>query len=121
MPSDAPAVKLAATRGYGAEVVHYERETSHRDEIANGIARERGATLVPPFDHERIVAGAGTVAMELLEDAGPLDVIVTPVGGGGLLAGRRSRPTPATRRSNSMAWSPRPATISRSRSHAANE
>ncbi len=87
MPSDAPAVKLEATRGYGAEIVLYERERSHRDEIAAGIARERGATVVPPFDDPRIVAGAGTAALELLEDAGPLDAIVVPTGGGGLMGG----------------------------------
>jgi threonine dehydratase len=87
MPSDAPAVKLAATRGYGAEVVHYERERSHREEIAQALASERNATLVPPFDDERIVAGAGTAALELLEDAGPFDAIVVPLGGGGLLSG----------------------------------
>ncbi len=87
MPTDAPAVKLDATREYGAEIVFYERETSHRDEIARGIAGERGATLVPPFDDPRIVAGAGTAALELLEDAGPLDAIVVPVGGGGLMGG----------------------------------
>jgi threo-3-hydroxy-L-aspartate ammonia-lyase len=87
MPNDAPAVKLAATHGYGAEIVLYERERSHREEIAEGIARERGAVVVPPFDDERIVAGAGTVGLELLEDAGPFDAIVVPVGGGGLLGG----------------------------------
>jgi threonine dehydratase len=87
MPSDAPAVKLEATRGYGAEVVLYERERSHREEIALGLARERGATLVPPFDHPHIVAGAGTVALELIEDAGHLDAIVVPLGGGGLMGG----------------------------------
>ncbi|HTU82130.1 MAG TPA: pyridoxal-phosphate dependent enzyme [Candidatus Acidoferrales bacterium] len=87
MPSDAPAVKLDATRGYGAEVVLYERERSHREEIARRIAGERGATVVPPFDDPRIAAGAGTAALELLEDAGPLDAIVVPVGGGGLMAG----------------------------------
>jgi threonine dehydratase len=87
MPSDAPSVKLAATREYGAEVVLYERERSHREEIAAGIAAERGATVVPPFDDPRIVAGAGTAALELLEDAGPLDAIVVPVGGGGLMGG----------------------------------
>jgi threonine dehydratase len=87
MPSDAPAVKLAATREYGAEVVLYERERSHREEIAAGIAAERGATLVPPFDDPRIVAGAGTAALELLEDAPGLDAIVVPVGGGGLMGG----------------------------------
>lgn len=87
MPTDAPAVKLAATLEYGAEVVHYERERSHREEIARGVAAERNATLVPPFDDPRIVAGAGTATLELLEDAGPLDAIVVPVGGGGLIGG----------------------------------
>jgi threo-3-hydroxy-L-aspartate ammonia-lyase len=87
MPSDAPEVKLAATRGYGAEVVLYERETSHREEIAAGIAAERGATVVPPFDDPRIVAGAGTATLELLQEAGALDAIVVPVGGGGLMGG----------------------------------
>jgi threo-3-hydroxy-L-aspartate ammonia-lyase len=87
MPFDAPQVKLAATRDYGAEIVHYERARSHREEIARGIAAERGATLVPPFDDARIVAGAGTAALELLEDAAELDAIVVPVGGGGLMAG----------------------------------
>jgi threonine dehydratase len=87
MPFDAPAVKEAATREYGAEIVHYERERSHREEIASAIAAERGATLVPPFDDPRIVAGAGTAALELIEDAGPLDAIVVPVGGGGLMSG----------------------------------
>jgi len=87
MPFDAPAVKEAATREYGAEIVHYERERSHREEIARAVAGERGATLVPPFDDPRIVAGAGTAALELLEDAGPLDAIVVPVGGGGLMSG----------------------------------
>ncbi|MBV9333027.1 MAG: pyridoxal-phosphate dependent enzyme [Candidatus Eremiobacteraeota bacterium] len=87
MPTDAPAVKLSATREYGAEIVFYERERSHRDEIARSVAQERGATVVPPFDDPRIVAGAGTAALELLEDAGPLDAIVVPVGGGGLMGG----------------------------------
>jgi threonine dehydratase len=87
MPTDAPAVKLAATRGYGAHVVHYERERSHREEIAQALAQERDATLVPPFDDERIVAGAGTAALELIEDIGELDAIVVPLGGGGLLSG----------------------------------
>jgi threo-3-hydroxy-L-aspartate ammonia-lyase len=87
MPSDAPEVKLAATREYGAEIVLYDRERSHREEIAGAIAAERGATVVPPFDDPRIVAGAGTAALELLEEAGPLDAIVVPVGGGGLMGG----------------------------------
>ncbi len=87
MPRDAPESKLAATRGYGAEVVLYERSEENRAVIAQGIASERGATIVPPYDDERIVAGAGTTALELLHDAGPLDLIVTPLGGGGLFAG----------------------------------
>lgn len=87
MPSDAPASKIAATQGYGAEVIFYERMRSHRAEIAEQLARERGATLVPPFDDPQIVAGAGTAVLELLEDVGALDAIVTPAGGGGLLSG----------------------------------
>lgn len=87
MPRDAPVSKLEATRGYGAEVVLYERSEENRALIAQGIAKERGATIVPPYDDERIVAGAGTAALELLHDAGPLDAIVIPVGGGGLFGG----------------------------------
>jgi threo-3-hydroxy-L-aspartate ammonia-lyase len=87
MPRDAPESKLAATRGYGAEIVLYERSEENRAVIAQGLAQERGATIVPPYDDERIAAGAGTTALELLHDAGPLDTIVTPLGGGGLLAG----------------------------------
>ena len=87
MPSDAPAVKIAATRGYGAEVVTYDRERMNRAELAASIAAERGATLVPPYDDPLIIAGQGTVALELVEDAGPLDVLLVPLGGGGLLAG----------------------------------
>ncbi|HWT06922.1 MAG TPA: threo-3-hydroxy-L-aspartate ammonia-lyase [Xanthomonadales bacterium] len=87
MPSDAPAAKLAATRGYGAEVVTYDRERMNRAELAASIAAERGATLVPPYDDPAIIAGQGTVALELIEDAGPLDVLLVPLGGGGLLAG----------------------------------
>jgi len=87
MPTDAPAVKLAATQEYGAEIVFYERARADREAIARGIAAERGATLVPPFDDPRIVAGAATTALELLEDAQGLEAIVVPVGGGGLIAG----------------------------------
>ena len=87
MPSDAPAAKLAATRGYGAEVVTYDRERMNRAELAASIAAERGAVLVPPYDDPAIVAGQGTVALELIEDAGELDVLLVPLGGGGLLAG----------------------------------
>lgn len=87
MPADAPASKLAATRAYGAEVVPYDRRTDDRETIGRRIAEETGATLVPPFDHEGIIAGQGTAALELLEEVPDLDAIVVCVGGGGLLAG----------------------------------
>ena len=87
MPTDAPAAKLAATRGYGAEVVTYDRERMNRSEIAAAIAAERGARLVPPYDDPAIIAGQGTVALELLADAGRLEVLLVPLGGGGLLSG----------------------------------
>ncbi len=87
MPVDAPASKLEATRGYGAEVVLYDRRTMNRAEIAQALVAERGAVLVPPYDDPMIVAGAGTSALELIEDVGPLDVLLVPTGGGGLLAG----------------------------------
>jgi threonine dehydratase len=87
MPSDAPAAKIAATREYGAEVVMYERATMNRSELAAGIARETGAVLVPPYDDPHIIAGQGTVALELFEETGPLDVLLVCLGGGGLLAG----------------------------------
>lgn len=87
MPNDAPALKVEATRGYGAEVVFYDRLTEDREAIARRLAAESGRLLVPPFDDNRIMAGQGTAALELLEDAPGLDALVTPVGGGGLMAG----------------------------------
>ncbi len=87
MPSTAPAAKLAATRGYGATIVHHDLAGEDREAMADRLARERGLTPVPPFDHPEIVAGAGTAAAELIEDAGPLDLLLVPVGGGGLLSG----------------------------------
>jgi threonine dehydratase len=87
MPEDAAPTKLAATRGYGGEVVVYDRYTQDRDALGRSLAEERGLALVPPFDHEGVMAGQGTVALELLEDVPDLDVIVTPVGGGGLVSG----------------------------------
>ena len=87
MPTDAPALKLEATRGYGAEVVLYDRYTDDRAAIARDLAAERGAMLVPPFDHPVIMAGQGTAALELLDETGPLDALLAPVGGGGLVAG----------------------------------
>ena len=87
MPEDAPANKLAATRGYGAEVVLYDRYKEDREAIGNRIAEEQGGTVIPPFDHPHIIAGQGTAAKELIEDVGELDIVVTSLGGGGLLAG----------------------------------
>ncbi|HUL94414.1 MAG TPA: threo-3-hydroxy-L-aspartate ammonia-lyase [Usitatibacter sp.] len=88
MPSDAPAVKVAATRGYGAEVELYDRAAGQsREEVAQRIARERGSAVIPPFDHPHVIAGAGTAAKELLEDIGPLDLLLVPCGGAGLLSG----------------------------------
>ena len=87
MPMDAPAAKLDGTRGYGAEVVLYDRHARSRDEIAAELQQERGMTLIPPYDHPDVIAGAGTVALELIAETGPLDVVMTPCGGGGLLSG----------------------------------
>jgi threonine dehydratase len=87
MPNDAPALKVAATRGYGAEVVLYDRYTEDRAAIARKLADERGLALIPPFDHLPVMAGQGTAALELLQDSGPLDALIAPVGGGGLLSG----------------------------------
>lgn len=87
MPNDAPAVKAEATRGYGAEVVLYDRNREARESIADELARSRGLTIVPPFDHPHIVAGQGTAARELIEETGPLDYLLAPCGGGGLLSG----------------------------------
>ena len=87
MPEDAAPAKLAATRAYGAEVVTYDRYTEDREALGRELASERGLALVPPFDHPHVMAGQGTAALELLEDVPDLDVLVTPVGGGGLLSG----------------------------------
>jgi threonine dehydratase len=92
MPHDAPAAKLAATRAYqdgqpGSEVVIYDRYTEDRAAIGARIAAERGMTLIPPFDHPHVMAGQGTAARELLEEAGPLDALLVCLGGGGLLSG----------------------------------
>jgi threo-3-hydroxy-L-aspartate ammonia-lyase len=87
MPSDAPAVKIAATRGYGGEVILYDRHAEDREVVGRRIAEEQGLTLIPPYDHPHVMAGQGTAAKELFEDSGPLDVLLVPLGGGGLLAG----------------------------------
>jgi threonine dehydratase len=87
MPEDTPATKLAATRGYGAEIVTYDRYTGDREAVGEAIAAERGLALIPPYDHPQVMAGQGTVALELLEDTPDLDALVVPMGGGGLMAG----------------------------------
>ena len=87
MPDDAPAVKRDATRGYGAEVVIYNREKQDREQIARELAEKRGLTVIPPFDHPHVIAGSGTAAKELIEDIGALDYLLAPCGGGGLLSG----------------------------------
>jgi len=87
MPDNAPAVKLAATRGYGAEIVTYDTKSATREALGERLALERGLTLVPPFDHPHIIAGQGTAAKELLDEVGPLDVLFVPCGGGGLISG----------------------------------
>ncbi len=87
MPTDAPRSKVEATRAYGAAIVSYDRLRENREAIGSAIAKESGATLVPPFDHPLIIAGQGTAALELLEEAPDLDALIAPVGGGGLLSG----------------------------------
>ena len=87
MPHDVPAAKLEATRGYGAEVVGYDRYGQDREALGSALAAERGLTLVPPYEHPLVMAGQGTVALELLERVPELDALLVPVGGGGLLAG----------------------------------
>jgi threonine dehydratase len=87
MPQDAPLTKLEATRGYGTEVVTYDRYTEDREALGSALAAERGLTLVKPYDDPLVMAGQGTAALELFEDAGELDLVVVPVGGGGLAAG----------------------------------
>jgi threonine dehydratase len=87
MPTDAPMLKVQATRGYGAEVVFYDRQKEDREEKARKIAADTGRVLVPPYDDPAIIAGQGTAALELFQDMPSLDVLVTPVGGGGLMAG----------------------------------
>lgn len=87
MPLDAPQAKLDATRGYGAEVILYDRYTQDREALTAGLAADRGMTLIPPYDHPDVIAGQGTAARELLEETGGLDVLLVPLGGGGLLSG----------------------------------
>ena len=87
LPSTAPQTKIEATRGYGAEIVHHDLLGEGREAATERLARERGLTIIPPFDHPDIIAGQGTAAAELFEDYGPLDLLLVPVGGGGLISG----------------------------------
>ncbi|RYY93363.1 MAG: threo-3-hydroxy-L-aspartate ammonia-lyase [Comamonadaceae bacterium] len=87
MPQDAPAVKIEATRGYGAKVVLYDRYTDDREQIGRDLAARHGFTLIPPYDHPDVIAGQGTAAKELFEEVGELDALFVPLGGGGLLSG----------------------------------
>ncbi|EOH6073542.1 threo-3-hydroxy-L-aspartate ammonia-lyase [Burkholderia cenocepacia] len=87
MPQDAPAAKMAATRGYGGNIVTYDRYTEDREQIGRDLAEKHGLTLVPPYDHPDVIAGQGTAAKELFDEVGPLDAVFTPLGGGGLLSG----------------------------------
>jgi len=87
MPDDAPPVKLAATREYGAEVVTYDRATQDREALARELSERRGLAVIPPYNHVDVIAGQGTAARELLEETGPLDALLVPCGGGGLLSG----------------------------------
>jgi threonine dehydratase len=87
MPGDAPAAKLAATRGYGAEVIEYDRFKEDREALSRRIAEERGMTLIPPFDHPDVISGQGTAARELFDEVGALDFLFVPLGGGGLTSG----------------------------------
>jgi threonine dehydratase len=87
MPTDAPAAKLAATRGYGGEVVLYDRYAEDREAIGRRLAEDQGLTLIPPYDHPHVMAGQGTAALELIEETGSLDLLLAPLGGGGLLSG----------------------------------
>lgn len=87
MPEDAPAAKVAATEGYGGRVIRYDRYSQDRNEIAQKLSAERGLTVIPPYDHADVIAGQGTATKELIEDAGPLDILLVCLGGGGLLGG----------------------------------
>jgi threonine dehydratase len=87
MPADTPASKQAATAGYGAEIITYDRYTGDRVALGAALAAERGLALIPPYEHPHVIAGQGTAALELLDEAGELDALLTPVGGGGLMAG----------------------------------
>ncbi|MBW1865934.1 MAG: threo-3-hydroxy-L-aspartate ammonia-lyase [Deltaproteobacteria bacterium] len=87
MPNNAPATKRAATEDYGATIVEYDPEKASREDIAKELETQNGFTMIPPYDHMQVIAGQGTAALEMFEEIGPLDMLLTPCGGGGLLSG----------------------------------
>jgi threonine dehydratase len=116
MPTDAPAMKVAATKAYGAEVVFYDRYKEDRDAISRRIAADTGAALIPPFDHPDVIAGQGTAALELFEEVGEFDLLVTPLGGGGLLAGSALTAKAMSPKCSIVGVEPKPAMTVSSRS-----
>ena len=115
MPLDAPAAKRAATEGYGGKIVTYDRYTEDREEIARRIQAETGATLIPPYDHEDVIAGQGTAAKELFEEVGELDYLFVCLGGGGLLSGSALAAYALSPRCLVYGVEPRPATTASNR------
>ena len=93
MPADTPRFKLDATAGYGAEIITYDRYTGDRVAIGERLATDRGLALIPPYEHPHVIAGQGTAALELVEEVGELDAVLTPIGGGGLMAGSATAAT----------------------------
>ena len=115
MPTDAPPAKIAATRGYGAEIVFYDRYKEDRAAIAARVAADLGATMIPPYDHPLVMAGNGTTALELIEEVGELDVLLVCLGGGGLLSGCATAAKALSPGVESGGSSQPPATTGRSR------
>src|SRR6185437_5508760 len=117
MPADAPQVKVAATCGYGAEVVFYDRAAGEsREAVAERVSREKGASVIPPFDHPLVIAGQGTAAKELIEETGALDYLFVCTGGAGLLSGSAVAARHLAPEIRVVAWSPPRATTRRARS-----
>lgn len=119
MPQDAPAAKIAATQGYGANVVFYDRYTQDREQITRDLAERNGLTMIPPYDHADVLAGQGTAAKELFEEVGELDAFFVCLGGGGLLSGSALSTRALSPGASSTAWSPRRATTGSSPSEPA--
>jgi threonine dehydratase len=90
MPDNAPAIKRAATKDYGATIAEYDPENASREEIANELETENGFTMIPPYDHKQVIAGQGTAALEMFEEIGPLDMLLVPCGGDQLLSHKKT-------------------------------